>query len=115
MVGVIQLFEEPIAPLSGVDATVLQIIFLAVHAVIFLFAIVFGARAFGAGEGGFGWGFTFIALGEVSYVSYHLGITDILFAHTIAEVLLLLTFGGTLARKGVFGGAVREAADRASM
>ena len=39
-----------------------QWFFLLVHVVIFLFAIVFGAPAFGAGERGFGWGFTFFAL-----------------------------------------------------
>jgi hypothetical protein len=92
-----------------------QWFFLAVHIVIFLFAIVFGTRAFGAGDRGFGWGFTLLALGEVSYLTYHVNLTLFLLAHTISEVLVLLAIlvlAGSAARRGVFGRSVREAAER---
>jgi hypothetical protein len=64
--------------------------FLAIHIVIFLFAAVYAGRGFGVGQRGFGWGFTLIAVGEISYMTYHLNITTFLFAHTISEVLLLV-------------------------
>jgi hypothetical protein len=94
-----------------------QWFFLLVHVVIFLFALVFSVRAFGAGESGFGWGFLLFALAEVSYLTYHVNLTLFLFAHTISEVLVLLgilALAGSAARKGLFGRSAREAADRAS-
>jgi hypothetical protein len=93
-----------------------QWFFLLVHVVIFLFAIVFGVRAFGAGDRGFGWGFTLLALGEISYLTYHVNLTLFLLAHTVSEVLVLLAIlilAGTAARRGVYGRTVREAAQRA--
>ena len=92
-----------------------QWFFLAVHILIFLFAIVFGTRAFSAGDPGFGWGFTLLALGEISYLTYHVNLTLFLLAHTISEVLVLLSIlvlAGTAARRGVYGRSVREAAQR---
>ena len=92
-----------------------QWFFLAVHIVIFLFAIVFGTRAFGAGDQGFGWGFTLLALGEISYLTYHVNLTLFLLAHTISEVLVLLAIlvlAGSAARRGVYGRSVREATQR---
>jgi hypothetical protein len=94
-----------------------QWFFLLVHVVIFLVALVFSVRSFGAGEGGFGWGFLFFALAEVSYLTYHVNLTLFLFAHTISEVLVLLgilVIAGSAARKGLFGRSAREAADRAA-
>lgn len=81
-----------------------QWFFLVVHIVIFLFALVFGIRAFGAGSQGFGWGFTLLALGEISYLTYHVNITLFLLAHTISEVLVLLAIlvlAGSVARRVV--------------
>jgi hypothetical protein len=92
-----------------------QWFFLAVHVVIFLFAIVYGARAFGSGDQGFAWGFTLLALGELSYLTYHVNLTLFLLAHTISEVLVLLAIlvlAGSAARRGVFGRSVREATER---
>ena len=92
-----------------------QWFFLVVHVVIFLFAIVFGIRALGAGDRGFGWGFSLLALGEISYLTYHVNLTLFLLAHTISEVLVLvaiLVLAGTAARRGVFGRSVREATRR---
>ncbi|MGH2710601.1 MAG: hypothetical protein ACRDH9_05290 [Actinomycetota bacterium] len=92
-----------------------QWFFLAVHIVIFLFAIVFGARAFSAKEPGFGWGFTLFALAEVSYLTYHVNITLFLLAHTISEVFVLfgiLIIAGSAVRKGLYGRSERESANR---
>ena len=94
-----------------------QWFFLLVHVVIFLVALVFAVRSFGAGESGFGWGFLLFALAEVSYLTYHVNLTLFLFAHTISEVLVLLgilAIAGSAARKGLFGRSAREAADRAA-
>jgi hypothetical protein len=66
-----------------------QWFFLLVHVVIFLFALIVAVRSFGAGESGFGWGFSLFALAEVSYLTYHVNLTLFLFAHTISEVLVL--------------------------
>ncbi len=92
-----------------------QWFFLLVHVVIFLFALVFGIRAFGAAEPGFGWGFTLFALAEVSYLTYHTNITLFLLAHTVSEVLVLLgilLIAGSAARKGLYGPTARQAAER---
>ncbi|MGH2677752.1 MAG: hypothetical protein ACRDHB_05270 [Actinomycetota bacterium] len=92
-----------------------QWFFLLVHVVIFLIALVFSVRSFGAGEGGFGWGFMFFALAEISYLTYHVNLTLFLLAHTVSEVLVLLgilMIAGSAARKGLFGRTAREAARR---
>ena len=81
-----------------------QWFFLVVHIVIFLFALVFGIRAFSAGSQGFGWGFTLLALGEIAYLTYHVNLTLFLLGHTIAEVLVLLAIlvlAGSVARRVV--------------
>jgi hypothetical protein len=92
-----------------------QWFFLLVHVVIFVIALVFSLRAFGASEQGFGWGFMLFALAEISYLTYHVNLTLFLFAHTISEVLVLLgilMIAGSAARKGLFGRSVQEAARR---
>jgi hypothetical protein len=61
--------------------------FLAVHVALFLVGAYFAYRAFEARHPGFGWGFTLFALAEVSYMTYHINLTQFLFAHTISEVL----------------------------
>jgi hypothetical protein len=84
-----------------------QWFFLAVHAAILLVAAFFAVRSFGRGDGGFGWAFTLLALGEVSYLTYHVNLTLFLFAHTISEVLVLaaiLLFAGSAVRRGTSGG-----------
>ena len=97
----IQILEEPCCRFIN---EVPQWAFLAIHGVIFLFALVFGIRAFSAGSQGFGWGFTLLALGEISYLTYHVNITTFLLAHTISEVLVLLAIlvlAGSVARRVV--------------
>jgi len=67
-------------------------VFLVIHATAFLIGAYFAARAFGAGEQGLGGAFALYAVAELFYLSYHLDITVVLFAHTIAEVCDLLAF-----------------------
>ncbi len=67
-------------------------IFLAIHLVAFLIGAFFAWRAFGAGSTLLGWAFALFALGEISYMTYHLDWTVFLFAHTISEVLDLVAF-----------------------
>lgn len=61
--------------------------FMVVHIALFVIGAYFAFRAFEAAEQGFGWGFTLFALAEISYMTYHVNITNFLFAHTISEVL----------------------------
>jgi hypothetical protein len=74
--------------------------FLAVHIVLFALGAFFALRAFER-DAAFGWGFALFALAEISYVTYHVNITQFLFAHTISEVLDAGAF------VAVFAGAVR--------
>jgi len=61
--------------------------FLAVHIALFVAGAYFALRAFDKGESLFGTGFVLFALAEISYMTYHVNITNFLFAHTISEVL----------------------------
>jgi hypothetical protein len=61
--------------------------FMLVHIALFVIGAYFALRAFGSGESLFGWGFALFALAEISYMTYHVNITNFLFAHTISEVL----------------------------
>ena len=67
-------------------------VFLVIHLAAFLIGAYFAWRAFGAGSTGLGWGFSLYALGEISYMTYHLNWTVFLFAHLISEVLVLVAF-----------------------
>jgi hypothetical protein len=68
------------------------VVFLAIHAVLFLIGAFFASRAFGNGQSGLGWAFVLFALAEISYMTYHLDWTTFLYAHTISEVLDGLAF-----------------------
>ena len=61
--------------------------FLVVHIALFVVGAYFALRAFERSEGLFGTGFALFALAEISYMTYHVNITNFLFAHTISEVL----------------------------
>ncbi len=65
-------------------------IFLVIHGVLFLVGAFFAWRSFSVGASGFGWGFSLYALGEISYMTYHLNATTFLFAHTLSEVLVIV-------------------------
>lgn len=61
--------------------------FLLVHAGLFALGAYLAWRGFSAGNRLFGTGFLLFAVAEVVYATYHVNITQFLFAHTIAEVL----------------------------
>jgi len=65
-------------------------VFILVHLVDLLIGAYCAYQSFRAGAARFGWGFTFYALAEIFYITYHLDVTVVLFAHTLAEVLDLL-------------------------
>ena len=78
--------------------------FMAVHIALFAVGAYFALRAFDVAERLFGWGFALFALAEISYMTYHLNITNFLFAHTISEVLdgvaFVVLFGAAV-QKGI--------------
>ena len=61
--------------------------FLAVHIALFVAGAYFALRAYERGQSLFGTGFVLFALAEISYMTYHVNITNFLSAHTISEVL----------------------------
>ncbi|HYG71393.1 MAG TPA: hypothetical protein VEC15_03780 [Actinomycetota bacterium] len=61
--------------------------FLFVHVALFVVGAFFASRAFASGNPLLAWGFAAFALAEVSYMTYHVNLTQFLFAHTISEVL----------------------------
>ncbi len=79
-------------------------VFLLIHIVLFVLGAYLAWRAFSANESSIGWGFSLYALGEISYMTYHINITRFLFAHTLSEVLvaigLLMIFSG-LVKRGI--------------
>jgi len=79
--------------------------FLVVHIALFAVGAYFALRAFEHRESLFGGGFALFALAEISYMTYHVNITNFLFAHTISEVLdglaFVLLFAGAVQRQTV--------------
>jgi hypothetical protein len=67
-------------------------VFLVIHLAAFAIGAFFAWRSFDADAPLLGWAFTLYAAGELTYMTYHLDWTVILFAHTIAEVLNLVAF-----------------------
>lgn len=88
--------------------------FLLVHIALFAVGAFFASRALGAGSAALGWGFTLFALAELVYMTYHVNLTQFLFAHTIAEVLdglaFVTIFVGAFQRPPVRGTATRPGA-----
>jgi hypothetical protein len=80
--------------------------FLVVHIALFAVGAFFALRAFESGSSVLGWGFALFALAEITYMTYHVNITQFLFSHTIAEVLHGLAF------VALFVGAVQAGAIR---
>ncbi|HEX2240674.1 MAG TPA: hypothetical protein VHJ82_05995 [Actinomycetota bacterium] len=76
--------------------------FLLVHIALFAVGAYFAFRSFEGGLGVIGWGFALFALAEISYMTYHVNITQFLFAHTVSEVLDGLAF------VALFAGAARR-------
>lgn len=82
--------------------------FLVVHIALFAVGALFALKAFDSGTTLLGWGFALFALAEVTYMTYHVNITQFLFSHTIAEVLNGVAF------VAIFAGAVQAGAIRRS-
>jgi hypothetical protein len=82
--------------------------FLVVHIALFAVGAFFALRAFESGASFLGWGFALFALAEVTYMTYHVNITQFLFSHTIAEVLDGVAF------VAIFVGAVQAGVIRRS-
>lgn len=61
--------------------------FLLVHVALFGLGAYFAFRSFEGGLNVMGWGFALFALAEITYMTYHVNITQFLFAHTVSEVL----------------------------
>lgn len=79
-------------PIGDFVSTFPPIVFLVIHAALFLIGVYFAQRALSAGSQGLAAGFALFALAEISYMTYHLDWTTFLFAHTISEVLDGLAF-----------------------
>jgi len=79
--------------------------FLVVHIALFAVGGYFALRSFEHRETLFGAGFALFALAEISYMTYHVNVTNFLFAHTISEVLdgvaFVLLFAGAVQRRTV--------------
>jgi hypothetical protein len=87
--------------------------FMVVHIALFVVGAYFALRAFDAGESLFGWGFALFALAEISYMTYHVNITNFLFAHTISEVLVGVAFVALFAaavQKGLMSPSGKQSA-----
>ena len=82
--------------------------FLIVHIALFAVGAFFALRAFESNAGVVGWGFALFGLAEITYMTYHVNITQFLFSHTIAEVLN----GGAFV--AIFVGAVQKGAIRSA-
>ncbi|HXF57168.1 MAG TPA: hypothetical protein VNO34_06290 [Actinomycetota bacterium] len=81
--------------------------FLVVHIALFAVAVFLAYRSFEVGGQGLGWGFSLFALAEAMYATYHVNVTQFLFAHTVAEVLdglaFVVLFAAAVGRAGVRG------------
>lgn len=76
--------------------------FIIIHSTLILVGLWLSRRAKGAGYGTAANGFLLFVLAELSYISYHAGLTHFLFAHTVAEVcdaLAFVTVGLGLAKR----------------
>jgi tryptophan-rich sensory protein len=82
--------------------------FLVVHIALFAVGAYCALRAYEKGQSLFGTGFVLFALAEISYMTYHVNITNFLFSHTISEVLdgaaFVLIFAAAV-QKGVLSWA----------
>jgi hypothetical protein len=95
--------------------------FLAVHVILFAAGALFSTHSFNRDRSLLGWGFALFALAEVSYMTYHVNITQFLFAHTVAEILDAAAFVAlfaAVARGGLLSSApmtVHRAQDRSEV
>ena len=94
--------DEVAAPFGTFMEAVPHWGFILIHSTLILVGLWLSRRAKGAGYGTVANGFLLFVLAELSYISYHAGLTHFLFAHTVAEVcdaLAFVTVGLGLARR----------------
>ena len=84
--------EDVVAPFGTVMEMIPHWGFIIIHSTLILLAVWLSRKAKGAGAGTAASGFLLFVLAELSYISYHAGVTHFLFAHTVAEVLDALAF-----------------------
>lgn len=77
--------------------------FLAVHVLLFATGAYLALRSFEASRSLFGAGFGLFAAAELVYLTYHINVTQFLFAHTIAEVLDAIAFVAIFAAAAKIG------------
>jgi hypothetical protein len=76
--------------------------FIIIHSTLILVGLALWRRAKGAGNSLAANGFLLFVVAELSYISYHAGVTHFLFAHTVAEVcdaIAFLSVGLSLAKR----------------
>lgn len=89
----------------GAFATALpSAVYLVYHLAAALAGGYFAFRAFGAAHNGAGWAFTLFAVAELTYASANLDLTVLLFAHVLANLLvvaaMVMLFAATVRRAG---------------
>lgn len=94
--------DEVAAPFGAFMEAVPHWGFIIIHSTLILLGLILWRKAKGAGIGLAANGFLLFIVAELSYITYHAGVTHFLFAHTIAEVcdaLAFLSVGLGLARR----------------
>lgn len=82
--------EELAAPFGSFMQLLPHWGFIIIHSTLITVAFWLSRKTKGAGYGAAANGFMLFILAELSYITYHAGLTHFLFAHTIAEVLDIL-------------------------
>lgn len=90
--------EDLAAPLGSFMDAMPHSAFIVIHSVLILVGYWLSRRTRAAGYGAASNGFLLFILAELSYITYHAGLTHFLFAHIIAEVcdalaLVLIALG----------------------
>lgn len=99
---VLQDEDEVAAPFGAFMQALPHWGFIVIHSTLILLAVWLSRKAKGAGYQTVASGILLFVLAELSYITYHAGLTHFLFAHTIAEVLdaaALLTVAFGVARR----------------
>ena len=79
--------EEMVVPFGTFMRALPHWGFIVIHSTLILVALWLSQQAKRAGYRAVAPGFLLFILAELSYITYHAGLTHFLFAHTLAEVL----------------------------
>jgi len=82
--------EELAAPFGSFMQALPHWGFIIIHSTLITVAFWLSRKTKGAGYDAAANGFLLFILAELSYITYHAGLTHFLFAHTVAEVLDIL-------------------------